>query len=864
MSSPRDNDDSPETDNLIDIQASRTNMAILHFLMTAPKWSISLFLFLAARCVPLRTPHEAIDLPLTRLRTVVELESLSYQQCTMKAFDHQQKDLMNVAEEEFKHVLRAQDFNKAQIDHAQELAHTCGNATTKARNSLIQWRSEGMDIAWVNDTSSCTENDMEYVTSFLREDYILVENEVSLILDDYITSSQQSMDLVYSYAIDRVNYDVSYFVSDRIQPALDFLDNKTGVGTFRSFIDNVGMETHVREALKELESALVLAKSQIESLKSRLADFSASIDAFYDAYTDVYNRLVKGVSFLQDFLPPGTPIPTFLDISSVPLGASLLPSSMHFPVLEDFQSTKALLDNATYHCLDILNGIIIDLELQANHKLRGASSELASSLSSILSFHDYNPPKFIGSHEGIMSLLEEMVHQSQLGEAARNSSERVLNNLQLEGTLESRDFVQGPKLDSSNFSFTGDSTSFHYLQPSLPTLSVPEFLGIMVSWLLANTWIIEVVLQGFRLWRLEGTYSRGAIPDLPEIDYGEGDETQEQATVWRLLGVSIFKGVASPRLFVLVVFSPICVAVMALWYPHVKLSCVSTENGTYLANKFLSPLLINEANALGNAFFLKGEFQCHQCQQAICDQMHAKADFLYQSDLAALHAIEIAYNQSVQPIEVFQSCVGQDTLAQMDDSCCGLKGFPFECSSSRVDLICPIDKSSTPAGSFRPLNEYLSEPACNKNNFQWTLTDARYNCRSLTQSCDNIPCSGVNEDFMKSQIIKTDCEIELYALSCISFLILFVYHAVAVNIVSSILFKGIRQIMWRKVSPFGIGFRTRLRENGNLAKGGGVSERSGRIALAIKRFELLGWVQIILGVLALIGWALSILVLKSR
>jgi hypothetical protein len=39
------------------VQANRSNMTILHFLMTAPKWSISLFLFLAAHSVPLLRHH---------------------------------------------------------------------------------------------------------------------------------------------------------------------------------------------------------------------------------------------------------------------------------------------------------------------------------------------------------------------------------------------------------------------------------------------------------------------------------------------------------------------------------------------------------------------------------------------------------------------------------------------------------------------------------------------------------------------------------------------------------------------------------------------------------------------------------------
>ena len=61
-------------------QDSRTNMAILHFIMTSPKWSITLFLFLAAKTFPIPTPRDAIQKPLERLRLAYALESSSYQQ----------------------------------------------------------------------------------------------------------------------------------------------------------------------------------------------------------------------------------------------------------------------------------------------------------------------------------------------------------------------------------------------------------------------------------------------------------------------------------------------------------------------------------------------------------------------------------------------------------------------------------------------------------------------------------------------------------------------------------------------------------------------------------------------------------------
>ena len=61
-------------------------MAIVHFALTAPKYSLSLFLFLAARCIPLSTPYEEVHTPIKELRKLMDIESNSYLQCTKREF----------------------------------------------------------------------------------------------------------------------------------------------------------------------------------------------------------------------------------------------------------------------------------------------------------------------------------------------------------------------------------------------------------------------------------------------------------------------------------------------------------------------------------------------------------------------------------------------------------------------------------------------------------------------------------------------------------------------------------------------------------------------------------------------------------
>jgi hypothetical protein len=58
--------------------------------------------------------------------------------------------------------------------------------------------------------------------------------------------------------------------------------------------------------------------------------------------------------------------------------------------------------------------------------------------------------------------------------------------------------------------------------------------------------------------------------------------------------------------------------------------------------------------------------------------------------------------------------------------------------------------------------------------------------------------------------------------------------------------------------------RTQLCENGDLAKGFELNDRSGRIAEAIWRFELMGKIKLVLGVTLLLAYVITTSVLVSR
>jgi hypothetical protein len=100
----------------------------------------------------------------------------------------------------------------------------------------------------------------------------------------------------------------------------------------------------------------------------------------------------------------------------------------------------------------------------------------------------------------------------------------------------------------------------------------------------------------------------------------------------------------------------------------------------------------------------------------------------------------------------------------------------------------------------------------------------------------------------------------MYAIDVCYFLLALFVHAITINIVLTLIFNGIRQIRWRTLSPEGIRLRTQLRENGQLAKGHDMNDRSDRIAKAVRRFELIGKFHIGLGSIILLVYVIGTLV----
>lgn len=270
--------------------------------------------------------------------------------------------------------------------------------------------------------------------------------------------------------------------------------------------------------------------------------------------------------------------------------------------------------------------------------------------------------------------------------------------------------------------------------------------------------------------------------------------------------------------------------------------------------------MVNQANAPGNALYIKNEFSCRRKQRQICDQMYANSNAGYQDDAVALSKIMQKYNESTSWTSRLDRCIDTVVLdLNFSEACCGLEGYLSDCALA-LDFrehVCPIDELVKPPSSYRPVGEYISEPACHANNSEWILKDARFDCQALEESCSVAPCTGVDEELIEAMSIEADCLFEMYLIRYFTFFIVVLYHAMMINLFCTLLFNGLKHLLWRKLKPDGIKLKTQVDENGDLVKGTDRKERADRIAAAIRRFELQGWLQLAVGAIFFLFWLIS-------
>ena len=997
------------------VRRNRTFMTVVHFLLTYPRWSFSLFLLLAAGGGGMEWPtlNEAVQIPMANVQALVRMESQAYYQCAVHTF--QQLETLSHEEEPSAQTTHAHDssgpssswlhqvanrawqtsldrrrYNRETIlqNQVMPMVQTCHQDMQQAQQAFTQWyllQSEQppnsdensvprntVPIPWINtitnitntnntdasfDSLVCTAQDQELLIGLSGNGsghrgalWRAQEQEAQRMAltnqlhDELVAWRSRTLILatrLSDYAQNRSSYDYHYFVGAKVARALQLLQEwqvKMGQLLYDHNLALVWDDMWEPDVLAQLDMLLqtrvlnVLqdAKVRIDILETRLKSFYISLEAFRVHYQDVIERLKLSSAFVKDFLPPSVSLPSYMDLSNIPIVQGLLPTPVYALPQFDVATVPTVdLDALVHSIVHLLNRTMVHKvglwQQQVNLSFQSLFQELLTTLEDLFTLQDYDPPKYQNdeersnnetmnedldrmdqenqeAQERILQLLQEAI---MVTEATTDWNEQVHQGHQaLDGTASNLEQITKGTSEPNGFPTLeggANTTSFDYLEPSFPTFSVPPVLELVFAIMFAHQWLVEIIIQFIRIVRLKQKYERNATPDLPEIDLvteedeesdsGEELEGQPQAyykdSSWSFIRLALLEHLfLTPWMMIGLFLLPFALLGVFFWFPHVKQSCIESRDGTFVARNMIAPILINKANVAGNAHYTRAEFQCRRLQRNLCSVWFHESEQLYRSDWATLQRVVKTYNESMIVGDRLGRCLDVSFLDHaFSEACCGLEGYSgsshdaqqaFEgmsCQGPGIPELCPIDNVTLPPSAFPPIGQLLGRggeetalASCWPSGW-WEdlLVDSRFDCTELLDDslCGGQSCSGVNSDRILEATIEADCQVELYVVKCCVLVLLALYHGVMVNLITSLAFNGVKRIRWRKLKPNGIKFRTHVDEaDGELVKGSDPQDRLDRIQLALRRFQRVGQIQIVLSVVLFVAWLVSFLVLR--
>ncbi|KAL7556101.1 hypothetical protein ACA910_008156 [Epithemia clementina (nom. ined.)] len=977
-----------------DIQRNRRFMTIVHFVLTYPRWSFSLFLLLASsslgyhpagrgeRGAVLPTPQEGVQAPIQNLWALVALESRAYYDCTVHAFDEEpyssaQQRLRDMAEQEWQVSMRKHQYNLQQQleQNVTPMVRSCKQQARQAQRALTQWHNQQQQEANTNNSNTksaviavpwrhhddndnqnnnsnhsaamCTTQDREiligtsdngnnnatgYDTSYYdqrdeaEEEVVSLTGQINEELSAWRRRTVQTATQLATYAQNRSTYDYNYFVGYKFTTALNLLTEwDVKVGHAMIELPSLPEQDLLKQLRKILQGGILdfldEARVRLLVMEARLESFYVSIDAFRLNYQDLYHRLQLSLAFVKDFVPPTVDLPSYMDLSNIPLVQVLMPSPVFsLPQFHPAKLPEVNIDVLLASIVQLINALVRTALLQqVSDTFRTLLEQLLEALQAVLQLEDYDPPQYNGSSSADGSSSNQNDMNNDLDAMEQNnqgSQERIFQLVQdalfsseaaahwedqlqqqgngaLDSTTSTIDNM-AETTGSSGFPLvleSGNATSFAYLEPTFPSFAIPEAFEFLFSLMFAHQWMVEIIIQFIRIFRLKQKYEKNATPDLPEIDLvtetdENGEEEEKQSyyneSSWSLIRLALLEHLLlTPWMMVGLILLPVALFGVFCWFPHVKHSCIDTRNGTFIARSMIAPVLINMASVSGNAHYTMSEFNCRRLQRNLCTVHFHESGQLYRSDLSKLQSLVKEYNESIAVRDRFQRCFNLSALdLSFSTACCGLEGYTSDvnaCSGRGIPELCPIDNSTVPQSAFQPISQILdfqddgddmSSSACWPSEW-WEdlLVDSRFDCTNLFEDnlCGNPACTGVDSFRLVEATIEADCQVELYVVKCCVLVLLALYHGIMVNLISSLAFNGVKRVRWRKLKPDGIKFRTHVaEEDGKLVKGGDPKERLDRIQMALRRFQQVGQVQLVLSAVLFAAWFLSFLVLRRQ
>lgn len=863
-----------------DARHNRAFMTVLHFVLTYPRWSFSLFLLFASWTTPLPTAQEQITQPFRDLQTVVRTEAKLYHDCVERSFRFQDVQMERMVAAEEKRVASVR--NAANLLETARWTEQCSNATILVQRSLQNWFNMGLDLPNRTlltengaETTSCSADDRERLNELLGADLTKLNNSIQSILDAFIAQSLEALRRVVKYSQERSIYDYEYFVGIKLEAIIGVLDGFS-TPAISLTLPEQKLVLELRNILQDLLDALRGAYVRIDLLTIRIAEFKASIEGFSLHYKDLYGRFAEIRAWVRDFLPDGFSLPDVFDISGLPIASALLPPIFQIPqfggALPDIDD---MISEYIIKALKLIGWVLEEAAKEATEQTRRIIEELLELLRKLTLLEDYDPPKYPRS-DRVKGSDDEVAHLQGLADKTQADTEVALDDLKVlysDVPEPIKDDVED--VDKPIVIGDANQTQFNFLDLSVPEIAIPVWILKVFGYVASFTFLIECAVQAVRFYKLKRKYESASVPDLPEIDYiqrieeeqEEGNDDENKLSKLQLAQSILLKNMMNPMVVVGLVLLPFVLSVLIFWFPHVKATCIDSRRGTFLARHVFKQVQVNKANAQGYKLHTAAQWQCHRKQRAYCSRQSTESDIAYRNQAATFFALQTRFNESTEILGIVDRCVD---LAKLDiafqSNCCGLEGYMHDgtiCPVNQQRDLCPVDEQASPPAAFPPVGETALNPACRVDPTIFLFDEALFNCSILEQTCTRVPCSGVDADLIEEMTIEADCSAEIHIIQVCLFLALTVFHAVMINIWDTLLFNGIMHLRWRKIKPDGIKLTTHVTAGGELVKGGDVQERTERFERALKRFELAGWTQIVLSAVVFLVWIASFVAIKK-
>ena len=690
------------------VRKNRVFMTILHFVLTYPRWSFSLFLLFANWTTPLPTSHERVAQPVGDLRAVVQTEAKLYHECVETHFRFQdvQMDRAAMAEQDRVSAIRA----ARQIAQIAEDTMRCYNATVTVQRSLQQWYGMGLvlpnktaEVAAGNGTSACSDYDRERLNELLGADLYVLNNGIRTILDTYIDQSLKTLHPILQYSQDRSAYDYKYFVGVKMDAVIGVLEQFAAPNISLLPLDPE-LNVEIRIMLQELEGALRFAYVRIDLLTVRITEFEVSIQAFFDNYVELRKRFVDIRNFVKDLLPEGVPLPSNFDIVDIPLPNALLPPVFAVPqfgnVLPD---VDVEISKYIEQAILLIERIVKEAAEEASEQTRRIIEEFIELLRGLTLLEDYDPPKYPRS-DRIETPEDEVANLQSLADETRVETQEALDDIT--GLHEN---VPEPvpsdleDVDTSIIEDNNNQTQFKFLDLGVPEIDIPIWILTVIEYVCSFSFLVEIVIQAVRFYRLKRKYEKNCVPELPEIDYLKGteddddkkekEEKENKPSKLEVAQTMLLKNAMNPMVIVGLILLPFVLSILFIWFPHVKASCIDSRRGTFLARRVIKQIQVNKANAQGYALHTVSQLRCHRKQRVICSRKSSESDVAFRNDAATLFALQTRFNESTATREVVDRCIDTGSLdAEFGNNCCGLEGYSHEgvdCFVDQLREFCP-------------------------------------------------------------------------------------------------------------------------------------------------------------------------------